>query len=137
MAVVAVGDFDKKMIQSMITKHFKKLTNRKPERPRTIYKIPDNDKTTVSVATDKELPVSIAYVFYTRDPKPEVTAGDYRTSILNQLYDGMFNNRIQERLQQPNPPFVFGFGADVRWIGNKQAYQLLAQMQSHSPFRSS
>jgi len=132
MAVVAVGDFDKKMIQSMITKHFKKLTNRKPERPRTIYKIPDNDKTTVSVATDKELPVSIAYVFYTRDPKPEVTAGDYRTSILNQLYDGMFNNRIQERLQQPNPPFVFGFGADVRWIGNKQAYQLLAQMREGS-----
>ena len=66
MAVVAVGDFDKKMIQSMITKHFKKLTNRKPERPRTIYTIPDNDQTTVSVATDKELPVSIAYVFYTR-----------------------------------------------------------------------
>jgi zinc protease len=132
MAVVAVGDFDKAQMEKLIKRHFAKLTNKKPARERTKYTLPDHTQSLVSIATDKELPYAMIQTYFKRDAEIERTAGDYRTSILGQLYDGMLNMRIQERLQKPNPPFVFGFAADSRWLSYTQAYQLLAQVKENS-----
>ncbi len=132
MAVVAVGDFDKATMEKLIKDHFSKLTNRKPARERTKYTVPDHAQALVSVATDKELPAASVQMIFKRDPEPERTAGDYRKSILGQVYDGMFNKRLQERLQKPNPPFIFGGGGDGRWLGQKQAYSLFVQAKENS-----
>ncbi|TSA20713.1 insulinase family protein [bacterium] len=132
MAVVAVGDFDKAAMENLIKDHFSKLTNKKPGRERTQYTVPDHAQPLVSVATDKELPSASVQMIFKRDPQPERTAGDYRRSILGQVYDGMFNKRLQERMQKPNPPFIFGGGGDGRWLGHKQAYTLYAQAKENS-----
>ncbi len=132
MAVVAVGDFDKAAMEKLIKDHFGKLTNKRPARERVKYPVPDHAQALVSVATDKELPAASVQVIFKRDPQPERTAGDYRRSILGQLYDGMFNKRLQERLQKPNPPFIFGGGSDGRWLGEKQAFTLFAQAKENS-----
>lgn len=44
----------------------------------------------------------------------------------------MFNKRIQERLQQPNPPFIYGGGGDGQWLGHRQAYRLFVQANESS-----
>ena len=41
----------------------------------------------------------------------------------------MLNARIQERLQQPNPPFISGSTGDSRFVGDKQAYSLYARVK--------
>lgn len=132
MAVVAVGDFDKTAMEKLIKDHFSKLTNKKPARERTKYMLPDHPETLVTIATDKELPAAMAEVYFKRAAHVETTAGDYRQSVIGQLYDGMFNKRLQERLQRPNPPFIYGFGMDSRWLGNAQAYRLMAQVKENS-----
>jgi zinc protease len=132
MAVAVVGDFDKAAMEKLIKDHFSKLTNKQPARERTKYTVPDHAQPLVSVAIDKELPSASVQMIFKRDPEPERTAGDYRRSIIGQVYDGMFNKRLQERLQKPNPPFIFGGGGDGRWLGHKQAYTLFAQAKENS-----
>lgn len=132
MAVVAVGDFDKTAMEKLIRDHFAKLTNRKPARERTKYPVPDHAQPLASVATDKELPAASLQLIFKREPQSDRTAADYRRGILGQVYDGMFNKRLQERLQKPNPPFIFGGGNDGRWLGNTQAYTLFAQAKENS-----
>jgi zinc protease len=132
MAVVAVGDFDKTAMERLIADHFSKLTNRRPARERITYPVPAHAEPLASVASDKELPAASLQVIFKRQPQEELTAGDYRRSIVGQVYDGMFNDRLQERLQKPNPPFIVGGGSDGHWLGHTQAYTLFAQMKENT-----
>jgi zinc protease len=133
MAVVAVGDFDKKEIEALIKKQFTGLANPSQERERIKYRLPNHAETLVSIATDAELPNTMVQVLFKRDKEDERTVGDYRNRfILRQLYDGMLNARFQERLQKPNPPFIYGGGGDSRFLGEKQAYYLVAAVKENS-----
>ncbi len=132
MAVVAIGDFDKSKIESLIRDNFGGLTNPKSERPRQEYELASHKATNVSIATDAELPYTILQIVFKRPAEQEETAGEYRSNIVRQIYDAMFNARLQERLQKPNPPFIMGFGADQRFFGKKQAYNLIAYVKENS-----
>ncbi|HLF19928.1 MAG TPA: pitrilysin family protein, partial [Bacteroidota bacterium] len=132
MAVVAVGDFDKSAIEALVKEHFGGLTNSSSPRTRTQYTLPDHSETLASIATDAELPFTSVTVFFKRDLLDERTVGGYRSSLLAQAYDGMLNARLQERLQQPNPPFVFSFTNDTRFVGQKQAYILNAAVKENA-----
>ena len=129
MAVVAVGDFNPDTIQLLIENNFERLRNPSSPRTRPEYNLANHQETLVSVATDAELPYTTANVFFKRDLEQERTAGDYRRDITGELYDGMLNARIQERLQQPNPPFISGSTGDSRFVGDKQAYSLYATVK--------
>ena len=126
MAVVAVGSYDTKKIQALIEEHFGTMKNPPGERERKAYTLPDHEKTLVSVATDKEFPVVQVQMLYKRRREQEKTVADYRTYILNSLYDGMLNARLSERLQKPNPPFIFGGAGNFNFVGDVQAYTLFA-----------
>ncbi len=106
MAVIAVGDFDKARMYNLIQKDFAPLANRRPARERLTYTLPDHSETLVSIATDKELPRSSVTVFFKRTEEEEKTVGDYRRTIVQTLYDQMLNERLDERLQKANPPFI-------------------------------
>ena len=124
MAVVAVGDYDTAALKGLIAKHFGGLQNPANERERTAYTLPGHDRALISVATDKEMPVSRVQVLFKRAEDEQKTVKDYRTYILNSLYDGMLNARMSERLQKPNPPFVFGGAGNFTFVGGVQAYSL-------------
>ena len=129
MAVIAVGDFDKTKIESMIKEHFAGLHNPPHERPRPEYTLPDHKEELVSIATDKELPVASVTIYFKRDVDPQVSVKDYRRYILDNLYDGMFNARLNELLQKPNPPFIYASGGNFTFVGKKQAYGLSAGLK--------
>lgn len=133
MAVLAVGDFDRKEIEVLIKKHFSDLKNPEAERERIKYPVPDHTETFVSIATDPELPNTSVGMIFRRDGEEERTAGDYRGQyILRQLCDGMVNARLQELLQKSNPPFIYAYSGDGRFIGEKRAYNLGASVKENS-----
>lgn len=132
MAVLAVGDFDKSEIEKIIKENFAGLKNPSNERKRTEYPIPDNPQTLVSVATDPELTRTSVEMIFKRDEHVSRTVGDYRDDVMGYLYDGMLNDRLRELLQKPNPPFIYAYSGDGRFIGDKQAYSLGAAVKETS-----
>ncbi|MDD8019333.1 MAG: insulinase family protein, partial [Bacteroidota bacterium] len=129
MAVVAVGDFNKHEIEKMITDHFSSLKNPNNERTRSEFTIPNHTEPLISIATDKELPTSSISIYFKRNDDQDILVKDYKKHILNGLYDAMLNTRLQERLQKPNPPFIFGNVGNFRFVGDKQAFGLFATVK--------
>ena len=132
MAVFAVGDFNKEEIEKLIQEHFSHLKNPEKERERIQFPVPDNKETLVSIATDRELTRASVDVMFKRDTSSQSTASDYRNEIISNLASGMLNERYQELLQKPNPPFIYAYNYDGQFIGPKQAYNLSAGVKENS-----
>ena len=132
MAVFAVGDFDKKEIEMLIKEHFSDLKNPQKERKRNIYPVPDHKETLVSIVTDPELTRTSIEIMFKRDIHDTRTAGEYRDLIIGGLYDAMLNARLRELLQQSDPPFIYAYSGDGRFIGEKQTYYLGASVKENS-----
>ncbi len=129
MAVVAVGDFDKNEMKKMIVDRFSSLRNPEHERPRAEFTIPDHKAPLVSVASDKELPGSSVAIYFKRNATPPVTVHDYRSHILDGLFSGMLNARLQERLQKADPPFITGSVGTIQFVGEKVAFGMIATVK--------
>ena len=76
--------------------------------------------------TDKEATNYVVNVNYPVKPAlPSATVGDYRNTLVRQLFTGMLNQRLQELTQQSNPPFLAAgtsFGNFIRGYENFRAY---------------
>jgi len=132
MAFVAVGDIDKAQIEALIMEHFSGLTNPPNARTREVFTLPDHKQTLVSAVTDAELPGASVTVYFKSDERREKNVGDYRLSVAGRLFDAMLNARIAERMQKPNPPFIYGFTGKQNFIGGKDAYILMAAVKENS-----
>ena len=106
MAIIAVGDFDAAAIEGEISRRFGQL--RGPDQPRERFEaeIPPHEETLVSVFTDPELPRSSISVAYKGEVDPFTTVADYRARLVRGLYNGMLNNRLAERAEEADPPFI-------------------------------
>jgi len=131
MAVVAVGDFDPQWIQSLIRKNFSDLRNPKDAPQRTVYPVPDNQQTLYAIASDPEATRSSVSVYYKQDVTKETTVRDYREMLVENLYNQMLNQRLNELTQQPDPPFLFGYSAKGNLIRTKDAYILSAGVKDN------
>ena len=106
-AVVVVGDIDPEQAEKMINAHFAQLKNPEHERPREYTKIPARASSNGLVVTDKEASNNLIEIRYPIKPTPPTgTIGDYRESLVRELYTSMLNLRLQELTQQENPPFL-------------------------------
>ncbi|MEI6086798.1 MAG: insulinase family protein [Bacteroidota bacterium] len=119
MSVIVVGDIDPAYAEKEIIKHFshfKNPVNAKP-RPKEIA-IAERKDAASMVLTDKEQPRNILQVFnYVEKDKTIATWGEYRQSIIENLFNTIISQRFSEMTQQPNPPFIFGtatFGGFIR-----------------------
>lgn len=109
MAVVVVGDIDVAEVEKMVKSHFEKLKNPSKSRPRTSSPIPPRKITEAAVVTDKEATNTVLQIYYsTKQSKDQVTVGDYRESIVKNIFQSMLGQRMQELTQTANPPFVYG-----------------------------
>jgi len=124
MAVVAVGDFDPDVIERNIREHFSRLAMPDDPPERTVYPVPDHEDILFAIATDPEAAGSNAAVYYKHDVRPETTERDYRRSIVESLYNGMFNMRLTELSRQSDPPFLYGYSGSGRFVLSKEIYML-------------
>ncbi len=109
MAVVVVGDIDVNEAEQKIISHFANIKNPDKIKKRIEYGLPDNDKPLISIQTDVEATNNSLQFFYKHENMINEKIGDYRQNILNQLYNGMLNNRLREISQQPDAPFIYGY----------------------------
>lgn len=107
MAVVAVGDIDPAAARKMIELHFGKLKNPASPRAREYARIPVRADTEALIVTDKEASSNAVLIRY---PLHEIEhKGDfagYREKLVEGLFAGMLNQRMQALAQQSSPPFM-------------------------------
>ncbi len=106
MALIAVGDFDKKVVEKKINERFSQLAEKKLRKKRIEYPVPDKNINSVSIVKDSEAVSAEIKIIYLLDNPGESTVGDYRNSIISSLYVSMLNDRYKERMQETDPPFA-------------------------------
>ncbi|HEU0051970.1 MAG TPA: insulinase family protein, partial [Longimicrobium sp.] len=106
MSVVAVGDFDPTQVEAMIRERFGRIPKRADERPRPAFGVPGHAETRFSVATDRELTGSSVSLIRQVPARNTRTAAQYREGIVESLYGGMLDDRLNEITQKPDAPFL-------------------------------
>jgi zinc protease len=129
MAVVAVGDIDPAKAEQMIRRHFAGLKNPAHERPRVYAKIPARTDNEALVVTDKEAgPASILIRYPVRPFHERETLRGYREQLIEALFAGMLNQRLQELSQLPSPPFIGASSALSRLTPRYRSYNAMAAL---------
>ncbi len=135
MAVIAAGDFEMAMMERMIKKYFLGLKPVKDSRTRTIFPVPDHDETLVGIASDAEATKSRVSIITKHDIPASKTVADYRRYLIEALYNGMLNVRLDELSRAHDPPILSGYSAIGRIVRNKDFYILGAQVKDSGIIR--
>jgi zinc protease len=131
MAVVAVGDFDKAAIETMIKSHFGSIPKPATPKPRQTFSVPDHPGTLYTIATDKEAPnasVSVYNLLPMRDP---TTVGAYRRQIVENIFASMLSTRFQEIAQKPDAPFLGAGTGRGLFVRSREATTLSAMVKEN------
>ncbi len=126
MAVVAVGDFDSSAIVDKIRQHFGHLQNPSDAPARPTHAVPIDHPPRVAVATDEEAQMTRVGVLYKQPPQSYRRVADFRRGLVQQLYAGMLNSRLDELTRQAEPPFVMAISMRGGFVRAMDAYQLMA-----------
>ncbi len=129
MAVVAVGDFDKSWMESLIKKHFNNIPDPADERERINYPVPENDQTEYALAADPEATNTMVSIYYKMNVQPEKTLAGYRQQIVENLFNGMLRDRFNELAQKPDPPFIYAYSAKGNYVRTKNVFMLNAMVK--------
>ena len=108
----------------LIERHFGHLTMPADPPTREVFGVPGHSETLFALATDAEATNSQVRLLWKQPARVHRTVGTYRQSLVERLYNGMFNARLYELGQQAEPPFAFagsGNGAFVRTSVVKKA----------------
>jgi len=132
MAVVVVGDIDPKVAEEKVKEFFGRIPKSSNPKPRVEFPIPGNTEPLISVVTDKEATGYSAMVFFKHPKSENGTFGDYREQIMQMLYTGMLNNRLQEIAQKPESPYLYSGTGYGTFIGRSvDVYQLMVSAKEN------
>lgn len=121
-AVVIVGDFDQEEMVKKVKEKFSTIPASKNPREKVYYDIPGHKETLIKIVTDAEARYPDAQIYYKHPFEKSKTVGDYRKSLVQNLYNGIINNRLAEKVQEADPPFLFGQSGYSDLIGTESAY---------------
>ncbi len=130
MAVIMVGDIDAAVMEKEIKKRFGSLKNPATEQTKETYLLPEHQQTLVSICTDPEATNSRAMIIYKHPADNQNTEEGFKRYLMNSLFNGMFNNRLQELMQQPHPPFFAAYSGYERETRANDAFNLTAVAKS-------
>ncbi|MDR3180988.1 MAG: insulinase family protein [Prevotellaceae bacterium] len=114
-AIVVVGDIDVDQIEQKITKLFADIPAPVNPAERVYFPVPDNDEPIVSLASDPEATNVDIMLFYKHDVLPDElkpTQMALFMGYMKSVMQLMLNARLNELLQQPEPPFVYASAYD-------------------------
>src|SRR6266550_3083665 len=126
MAVVAVGDFDKRQIETLINRYLGAIPRATTPRARPLFPVPSHDSTLVSINSDKEATRSIIRLLYKQPKRLNTTAATYRQHLVEELFGSMFNDRFGEITQKPNPPFINAYASQGDLVRTSESFSLTA-----------
>ena len=126
-AVIVVGDVDITETEKMIKEHFENIPAAVNAKPRIKYSIPSHTETRTAILTDAEQPYNVVQIYYTQPERPAIkTETQFRADIVQELFNQMMSSRLDEIAQKPGAPFLFGNSSYGGFIGDKDAFTLLA-----------
>jgi zinc protease len=128
MAVMAVGDFDVDKLEAQIQALFGALPAPPPGQAgaRPVFPVPDHQETLVVTAKDKELPSTTVGVVYKLPRRSTLSRKDYRRLVVESIYHGMINGRLEELTRVPDPPFLFAGSATQPFVRSKDVFLQIA-----------
>lgn len=130
MAVIVVGDIKVDEMEQQIKKRFGSIQNPAAEKKKEIYRLPEHSQTLVSICTDPEATYSRAMIIYKHPADNQNSEEGFKRYLMNVLFNGMLNNRLQELMQQPNPPFFAAYSGYERETRANDAFNLTAVTKS-------
>jgi len=116
IAVAAVGDFDKNIIEQLIKQHFEKLKAPANVRNRKTFPVPKHTETLFAIAADKEAVNSVVTLYNKLDRKDILNRNDYKEQLIKSLFAGMLNERFFELTKLPDPPFIQAVARSGRFV---------------------
>ena len=131
MAVVAVGDFDGMRMEELIRREFSGIPRSEGPRGRTAPPVPDHKETLFAIASDPEADQSSVSLYSKMGVRRYDTLGMYRQKLVEGLYNGMLNQRLDELTKRPDPPFLYAFSSQQRFLRSKEIYVLGAGVQDN------
>src|SRR5256714_11050190 len=126
MAVVAVGDFDKTKIETLVRRYLGAIPAATNPKPRPLFAVPPHDSTLVSINSDKEATRSVVRLLYKQPKRHNTSVATYRQHLVEELFGSMFNDRFSEITQQPNPPFINAFAGQGDLVRSAESFSLTA-----------
>ncbi len=131
-AIAIAGDFDADEVEKKVIELFSKIpaVENAPERP--FFEIPDQTAPVYGLVTDPEADQTIIqYIIRHRKTQegPETFMG-YRERYIQQLFNSMMGQRIQELLQKGDPPFVIGM---INYGDFERGYEALSAITIPRP----
>ena len=129
MAVVVVGDIDPAYAEKMITERFGDLANPARARAREYARIPVRARTEAVIATDKEATSNGLLIRYPiSEVREKTTLRGYRDKLVEALFAGMLNTRLQDLAQLAEPPFMGGSSGIGKLTARYKSYNAAAAL---------
>lgn len=129
MAVVAVGDLKTDKIIELIKKHFSGLKDPSNERKREFFPVPDQKGISFAIATDPEATNTVINIYHRLNKEPQDKVVDYRRSMVENLFNQMLNERLMERAQEADPPYIYAYSSKGGFVRTKDFYALGAAVK--------
>ena len=129
MAVVIVGDIDLAEAQKMVQQRFGAIPAAKGALEAVDRTVPPHKETLFTIATDPEAQGWSVALAHKRPVEAEVTVGDYRRSLIQQLATQMLNLRFREIARQPQAPFLAAEAEGSSLGRSVELYELGAAVQ--------
>lgn len=105
-AIIVVGDVDVAKIEKAVLHLFADLKKPALLKKRLSYDIALDGKNKFETVTDPEVSETTVQVLIKHKSRVNKTEGDFRVSLLNSLFSGMFSSRLAEAAKRPDAPFV-------------------------------
>jgi len=121
-AVIVVGDIDVKVVEEKIKTMFGNIPAKQNPRKKETYGIAPNKEPLVAVCTDPEASSNSVMLIRKHKHTPMKTIGDFRQQLCIDLYNAMFDARLEEMTQNPKCPFLYASAGYGDFIGNTDAY---------------
>lgn len=127
--IAVVGDFDVDVMEAKIKALFSPIPAVENALERYTVKVPYNEEPIFGLVTDKEATSNSLTISF---KQPETANEDkdfsyYRKNIASALYSQMFSVRMQEIMQQENPPFLGGYSAYNEFLNGVDLYYIAAE----------
>lgn len=130
MAVIAVGDFNTESIEQLIKKYFNDIPMLDKPRDLVAYTVPVNKEKRFSIVVSPKpafFPLEINKKINSKEIR---TIGDFRTQIVENLYNGLFYTRLREVARKANTPFGHTEPIRQRLTRFSEIYKLRAMLPS-------
>jgi len=114
--IIIVGDIDVDKVETKIKQLFADIPTPIDPAERIYYEVADNEEPIVAFATDPEMPYTSVALFYKHDP---ALPNEYKNTpeyfvyqFISDIAAAMINQRLEEVIQKPNPPFNYANEGD-------------------------